>query len=709
MIKKVLPFVLLFCGIHTISSHAQWKTDSTTNTIVCTALNGQQNPKACSDGSNGIIIVWEDFRGGTDWDLYAQKLNADGIPQWKANGITICTSTANQTSPVICSDGGGGAYVAWKDTRTLANGTDLYAQHIGSDGSLGYGASGAGIAVAADALLPNNLTICPDGYGNAFVAWEDGRTGITPSSTRPDIWMNKLTPGGAGWGGASGISIISQTLRQTNPQLSPDGTGGCYLVWVNGSLPASIWATRVSGGGSVLWGTSGNQVFQGGSGTTDASRNPNISLDGNQLCISWEQYNSLNTNKGWNILANRIKNDGSLVWGTSTVAAEISTDWSGDQINSLVFSDDSLGSSNDAGLLVVYEDYSGTHDIVMTRLLSDGNALKPAFPNQLFSVCRQNNDQTFAKALKTGSGELLIVWNDTRSNASSSTYSSIYAQRCDKTLKRFIGPSPSTSSWGVPVSNRAGSNADEVVLVPRTNGGIAVWRDNRNGNNDIYAQLIFRDGSLPIELSNFSLTAKGGKVLLNWETASEKDNAGFEVERRLISDPNASNKFEVVGSYLLNTSLAGAGFSNTPRDYSYLDNPAKSGVYEYRLADYSLDGERVTHESKTITVSSISNGEEFSVKQNIPNPFNDRTIIPITLSQPAVVECTVTDILGRAIGEQFHSAMESGAHSIILNSSSFGKAHASGVYYYSITMRDPQTGSVLWQMPKVIMLTKISN
>ena len=710
MIKKTLLLVLVICVIYSVRSHAQWKSDSISNTAVCTALNAQQNPQACSDGSDGIIIVWEDFRSGRDMDIYAQKLDANGIAQWTANGINICTSTASQTAPVICSDGNGGAYVAWKDSRTLANGTDLYAQHIGSDGSLGYGASGTAIAYAADALLPNNLAICSDGSGNAFVAWEESRSSISPSTTRPDIWMNKLTSGGAAWGGG-GISVISQSLRQTSPRLAPDGSGGCYLVWVNGgTLPASIWATRISSGGSVLWDSNGKQIFGGATGGSDASRNPNISVDGSQLCISWEQLNSSNSTRGWNILANRVKSDGTLVWGTSTAAPEISTDWTGDQINSVLFSDDSAGTGVAAGLLVVYEDYSGSHDIVMTRLLPDGSGLKPAFPNQLFSVCRVNNDQTFPKAVKTGTGELLIVWNDMRSNAGSSTYSSIYAQRCDKTPKRFLGPSPSTSSWGVPVSNRAGSNADEVVLVPRTNGGIAVWRDNRNGNNDIYAQLIFRDGSLPIELANFSLSAeKNGSVLLNWETASEKDNAGFEVERRLVTDQGTSNNFEVIGSYLSTTSLVGAGFSNSPRNYSFLDNPSESGVYEYRLADYSLDGERVTHGSKTITVSSISNGEEFSVKQNIPNPFNERTIIPITLSQSGIVECTVTDILGRVIAMPFISLLESGSHSFVLNSSSFGNAQTSGAYYYSITIRDQKTGSVLWKMPKAMMMIKITN
>ncbi|MDP4219095.1 MAG: hypothetical protein Q8916_14070 [Bacteroidota bacterium] len=710
MMKKILPVVLVL-SIFGGKAHSQWSSDSTKNTPVCIASNGQQNPQACSDGSNGIIVVWEDFRSGNNWDLYAQKLNADGVAQWTANGVNICSSTANQTSPVICSDGSGGAYVAWKDTRTLANGTDLYAQHIGSDGSLGYGASGQGIAVVKDAAIPTNLAICSDGNGNAYVAWEDSRSSLA-SNTRPDIWMNKLTSGGPAWGGNGGVSIISQGLRQTSPQLVSDGSGGCYLVWVNGgSLPASIWGTRLNANGTVLWGNgSGIQIFEGGVGTSDVSRNPMVSLDGSQLCVSWEQYNSFNTSKGWNILANRIKSDGSFVWGNSTVGAEISTDWVGDQINPLVFSDDSLGTGNVAGLLVVYEDFSGNHDVVMTRLLPDGNTLRPAFPSQEFSVCRENNDQTSPKAVKTTSGELLVVWNDTRSNASSSTYSSIYAQRVDKTPKRFIGPSPSGSSWGLAVSNRVGTNADEVELVARTNGGIAVWRDNRNGNYDIYAQLIFRDGSLPVEITDFNAMAEtGGKVLLNWQTASEKDNAGFEVERRLISDPNASNAFEVVGSYLNNSSLLGAGFSGTTRNYAFIDVPGRSGIYEYRLSDYALDGTRTTHETKTVEVSDGTANAPFSVGQNLPNPFSDRTIIPITLSQTANVELVVTDVLGRVIATPFNSLLGSGAHEIVLNGSSFGQTSRSGAYYYAVTISSPETGAVIWRMPKATMMVKIGN
>ena len=684
------------------------KSDSTTNTPVCTASGSQQNPQACSDGANGMIVVWEDFRNG-NWDIYAQRLNADGVAQWAANGINICTSVANQTAPVICSDGGGGAYVAWKDLRNSSNGTDIYGQHINGDGTLGYGASGSGIAVAADATAPTTLSICPDGYGNAFVAWEDSRTSIS-STSRPDIYMNKLTGGGPGWGGNSGISVISQSLHQTAPKLVDDGFGGCYLVWVNSTLPASIWSTRVSGGGSVQWGSTGVQIFGGSKGSSDACRNPSVSRDGNQLCVTWEQLNSSSSTKGYNLLGNRIKSDSSHVWGNDVVGSEISTDWAGDQINSLVFTDDSVGSSGIGGLLAVYENYSGTHSIAITRLLPNGSDLLPAFPNQIYTVCRQNNEQTFARAVKTVSGELLIVWNDTRQSSGSTTISSIYAQRCDRTPKRFLGPTPSTSSWGLAVSTRSGSSADEVQLVSRTNGGIAVWRDNRNGNTDIYAQLIFRDGTLPIELASFSLsTVKGGKVLLNWETASEKNNAGFEIERRLISDPNASNRFELAASYLKTSSLLGSGFSGTPRTYSFLDIPGNTGIYEYRLVDYSLDGEKTVHDSKHVELKgdgAVASG--WSVGANTPNPFTDRTNVGIDVASAARISVEIIDVLGRIVAEPYQNADFSPGHHIIsIASSMLGDGAPSGAYYCVVRASDSKSGELLWQTLRPVKLNFI--
>src|SRR5205823_975933 len=108
------------------------------------------------------------------------------------------------------------------------------------------------------------------------------------------------------------------------------------------------------------------------------------------------------------------------------------------------------------GAMVIYEDYLSDKNIVFTRLLGDGTTLKPAYPNNLYPVCRQSNDQQNPKAVKSGTGEVLVAWQDDRKSVAGSATTSIYAQRINRTPRRLIGPSPSVSSWGEPITNRSG-------------------------------------------------------------------------------------------------------------------------------------------------------------------------------------------------------------------------------------------------------------
>ena len=232
-----------------------------------------------------------------------------------------------------------------------------------------------------------------------------------------------------------------------------------------------------------------------------------------------------------------------------------------------------------------------------------------------------------------------------------------------------------------------------------------MWRDGRNGatSQDIYAQLIFRDGTLPIELAAFDLRAtREGSVVIDWQTASEKDNAGFEIERRLVSDANASNKFETIASYLNNPSLRGSGNSSVARNYSVVDLPGAAGVYEYRLVDYTLDGERTAHEPKTIEVGTAA-GMNFNIGQNIPNPFSESTLIPVTLASDAMVTIRISDVLGRTVSMPFDNApMSAGTHELRINANDL--TNGSGSYYLTVTITDPQTGSVIYSSPKAMLM-----
>ena len=105
----------------------QWTADGE---AICTAANSQAYPTIESDGAGGAIITWQDDRSFM-YDIYAQRISANGAVQWPADGEAICTAADNQTYPTIESDGAGGAIITWMDLRSGTN-LDIYAQRISS-------------------------------------------------------------------------------------------------------------------------------------------------------------------------------------------------------------------------------------------------------------------------------------------------------------------------------------------------------------------------------------------------------------------------------------------------------------------------------------------------------------------------------------------------------------------------------------------------
>ena len=111
----------------------QWAADGV---ALCTAASDQYNPTIVSDGAGGAIVTWYGRNSQHDYDIYAQRVNAAGAVQWAADGVALCTAASGQDNPTIGSDGAGGAIVAWRDYRSGTN-FDIYAQRVDQWGYLG--------------------------------------------------------------------------------------------------------------------------------------------------------------------------------------------------------------------------------------------------------------------------------------------------------------------------------------------------------------------------------------------------------------------------------------------------------------------------------------------------------------------------------------------------------------------------------------------
>lgn len=679
--------------------YSQWVSDSTTNLAVCRATGNQQQPKICTDEDNGAIIVWQDYRSAQRYDVYVQKIDKNGNRVWQENGILLSNGVNKAVNPIICSDRAGGAYVVWEDSRTTANGIDLYGQHISANGTKLYANGGATVCASNGDQV--KATICASGDGMAYVAWEDNRTSIAQTS-RPDIYMNYLGSTGVSWGNA-GAATITTALRQNEPCLVEDGSNGCFMAWESsaGGPPNGIFATRVSSEGTVLWGaTKLGVIIHRGDFNSKNSRYPKVSRDGSEFILAWEEAQVNFTTHGYDVVVQRIRSDSTKKWFS---AVNLTPQTPGDQME-VVPSTDFAG-----GAFVAYTNFFGSKDIAVTRVKADGATITPQ-PNTSFGVCNLANHQYGPKGVVTSNG-LMLYWNDERAGAGNSA---IYMNRVDTLPQRLLWPTGSSnaSRWGVPVSVKPNVLKDQLSVAPRTNGGIAAWRDTRNSATtaqDIYCQLTFFDGTLPIELADFNVKALSqGAVRLDWKTAMEKDNAGFEIERRNISDPHSSNMFDVVASYNQFGSLKGLANSNHARNYSFVDLPNAAGTYEYRLIDVSLDGERTAHQIKQVEVGNASESNSWSVEQNFPNPFSDGTNIYFDMPQAAIVEVQVYDALGRNYTlPTANQLLQKGPHTITVRSSEL--EGPSGTYYYMLTARDAETGDIIWKMPKAGMMVKITN
>ncbi len=190
---------------------------------ICTAGDTQAYPQICSDGAGGAIISWVDNRNisATGSDIYAQRVHQNGSTMWTVNGEAISINPGTQLVPQICSDGNGGAIITWYDNRSSNN--DIYAQKVDSNGIVQWTLDGEAICTESESQLYPE--ICSDEHGGAIVTWRDYRNGVDCDVYAQWIDSNGIVeiPGG--------FPICTEDEDQFFTQICSNGTGGAIIVW----------------------------------------------------------------------------------------------------------------------------------------------------------------------------------------------------------------------------------------------------------------------------------------------------------------------------------------------------------------------------------------------------------------------------------------------------------------------------------------------
>jgi len=168
---------------------------------------------------------------------------------------------------------------------------------------------------------------------------------------------------------------------------------------------------------------------------------------------------------------------------------------------------------------------------------------------------------------------------------------------------------------------------------------------------------------------------------LQWETATETNNLGFEVQRKSVS-----SDFEVLGF------ISGAGTTTESRTYFFNDSKLPNGHYTYRLKQTDYNG---TFSYSDEIIVEVDAPAEYALEQNYPNPFNPSTNINFSLAEAGVVKMAVYNLLGQQVAVILDGFMEAGLQSVTFNASDL----PSGTYFYSI--ETPQ-----FRQTKKMLLTK---
>jgi hypothetical protein len=173
--------------------------------------------------------------------------------------------------------------------------------------------------------------------------------------------------------------------------------------------------------------------------------------------------------------------------------------------------------------------------------------------------------------------------------------------------------------------------------------------------------------ALPVELASFVSATNGRNVELNWATASETNNSGFDIER------SSAN-----GSWTKIANVSGNGTSAISHSYSYTDRNLASGNYSYRLKQIDFNGNfEYFNLNNEVIVGVPSN---FSLSQNYPNPFNPSTKINFDLPVDGNVSLKIFDMSGKEVMTLVNEVRTAGYYSVNFN----GASLSSGIYFYTI-------------------------
>lgn len=290
-----------------------------------------------------------------------------------------------------------------------------------------------------------------------------------------------------------------------------------------------------------------------------------------------------------------------------------------------------------------------------------------------FTMYVRINRPTNLSAVSTQYNKVTLTWND---NSSS---------EIEVVLERDAGSSVFSVLAKLP--------ANTVAFMDTTVTGNTSYRYRVKMVNQFsasnYSDPVLVVTLVPVELVSFSADFNGRNVILNWETATETNNRGYEVERMMGKEWQTAGFVKGAGTV---TKLTPYTFSDDLRFMNF------TGAVKYRLKQIDNDG--TVAYSPEVSVEVDLTPKEYALYQNYPNPFNPSTVIKYALPAASRVSVKVYNLAGEMVSEIFNGSASAGYHDIVFSASGL----ASGVYFYVIDATAETGGKNFREVKKMVVM-----
>ena len=535
-----------------VDCNTLWSAPEEGGIPMCSFDSVQQYTKVTYYNEEVSVVVWEDRRNNPSaGDVYAQFVNMDGEIS-NIDGIEICTDESIQIKPRVKASPLG-AHIIWEDKR---NGhSDIYAQLLTYENGVEWDVDGIGVCNATGAQDQPRLTT--DSYGGAYYVWMDERYNSFPET---EIFAQYLDLNGNPSFENDGVSISSAPQYQFSPLVRSDGQNGALVLWGDmrsGSI--GLYAQHISTiSNSITFQEDGVEYYFGIDGNGIKAKSKYIGNDetllywedhrlgvfadltyGQKVFSGWEEIQEPNglklseniyqtdpqvetLNDGEKLFMGFGQADGDIVLHYQLLDNDINIlgDDNGTTIdNTPPFTPQSsfdLVRSN-SGLVVAYSDMSNyiDSDIFLQRFGDDGVAeyFEPILIVENFLV---DDNVNFVTEL---AGGVIVVGFDSGSFVG--TRSVIVGVDYEgNVLEEWVDENDVSGKRICMDENDQFIQGHAVS----PDGVLIIWKDQREGNADIYAQMVDSNGDLLLGENGLAVASGGNDQQAPTITYNENEN-----------------------------------------------------------------------------------------------------------------------------------------------------------------------------------------